>query len=312
MTIQSVAFNGVPVEDYGYNCHDVGEWLTLPQTTFAKVKVQGQPGEVSINTPPQLASAVRPIELSDTTSTTILARRTKLRTLIAALGGQVEVTWADDPNAISFCTVQGGRGQGITPLTMLQPDIYFALSLLADDPYVYQASPSTYVLRASTRETVPLGTAACKGLVYVNGGGAGSGAVGIRLRHQSGEVLQEITLDNAATIALLGALTFAAADTMLFDCQNPSDGILHYVAASNTWVSRLAYMNDGQDFPKFDPLDAPTLEILNGADPAKIPRYLAYMVKMPLYQEWIRAAEERDSAMDQKQRAWLAARKGKR
>jgi creatinine amidohydrolase/Fe(II)-dependent formamide hydrolase-like protein len=57
---------------------------------------------------------------------------------------------------------------------------------------------------------------------------------------------------------------------------------------------------------------ATTLEILDGADPAKYPRYLSYLVKLPLYQEWIRAAEERDSAMDQKQRAWLAARKAKR
>lgn len=55
-----------------------------------------------------------------------------------------------------------------------------------------------------------------------------------------------------------------------------------------------------------------TLEILGGADPAKYSRYLAYLVKMPLYQDWIRAAEERDSAMDQKQRAWLAARKAGR
>ena len=55
-----------------------------------------------------------------------------------------------------------------------------------------------------------------------------------------------------------------------------------------------------------------TLEILGGSDLTKYPRYLDYLVKMPLYQEWIRAAEERDSAMDQKQRAWLAARKIKR
>lgn len=57
---------------------------------------------------------------------------------------------------------------------------------------------------------------------------------------------------------------------------------------------------------------ATTLEILGGSDLSKYPRYLDYLVKMPLYQDWIRSAEERDSLMDQKQRAWLAARKIKR
>ncbi len=46
--------------------------------------------------------------------------------------------------------------------------------------------------------------------------------------------------------------------------------------------------------------------------PAFTDGILDYLVKMPLYQEWIRAAEERDSAMDQTQRAWLAARRAKR
>lgn len=55
-----------------------------------------------------------------------------------------------------------------------------------------------------------------------------------------------------------------------------------------------------------------TIEILGGADLAKIPRYLDYLVKMPLYQDWIRSAEERDSLLDQKQRDWLAARRVKR
>lgn len=55
-----------------------------------------------------------------------------------------------------------------------------------------------------------------------------------------------------------------------------------------------------------------TLEVLDGADPAKYPRYLSYLVKMPLYQDWIRSAEARDAALGEKQRAWIAARKAKR
>ena len=51
---------------------------------------------------------------------------------------------------------------------------------------------------------------------------------------------------------------------------------------------------------------ATTLEILDGKDPATYPRYLSYLVKNPLYQDWIRSANERDSVHGEKQRAWIA------
>jgi len=52
-----------------------------------------------------------------------------------------------------------------------------------------------------------------------------------------------------------------------------------------------------------------TLEILNGTDPATYPRYLSFLVKNPLYQEWIRSANDRDSTFGEKQRAWSARRR---
>jgi CubicO group peptidase (beta-lactamase class C family)/creatinine amidohydrolase/Fe(II)-dependent formamide hydrolase-like protein len=52
-----------------------------------------------------------------------------------------------------------------------------------------------------------------------------------------------------------------------------------------------------------------TLEILGGADPSKYPRYMSFLVKNPLYREWIRSATERDAALQETQRAWLAGRK---
>jgi creatinine amidohydrolase/Fe(II)-dependent formamide hydrolase-like protein len=55
-----------------------------------------------------------------------------------------------------------------------------------------------------------------------------------------------------------------------------------------------------------------TIEILNGTDPSKYPRYLSYLVKNPLYQDWIKSSEDRDTALNEKQRAWLATRKGPR
>jgi creatinine amidohydrolase len=52
-----------------------------------------------------------------------------------------------------------------------------------------------------------------------------------------------------------------------------------------------------------------TLEILNGTDPSTYPRYLSYLVKNPLYQDWIKSANDRDSTAAEKQRAWSARRK---
>jgi creatinine amidohydrolase/Fe(II)-dependent formamide hydrolase-like protein/ketosteroid isomerase-like protein len=51
-----------------------------------------------------------------------------------------------------------------------------------------------------------------------------------------------------------------------------------------------------------------TLEILEGADPAKYPRYLPIMAKNPSYQEWITSATERDRAIGQRQQTWNARR----
>ena len=51
-----------------------------------------------------------------------------------------------------------------------------------------------------------------------------------------------------------------------------------------------------------------TLEILDGADPAKYPRYLPLMQKNPSYQEWIASATERDRAIGERQQSWNARR----
>ena len=51
-----------------------------------------------------------------------------------------------------------------------------------------------------------------------------------------------------------------------------------------------------------------TIEILEGTDPAKYPRYLPLMEKNPSYQEWIATANERDRAMGERQHAWNAGR----
>jgi creatinine amidohydrolase/Fe(II)-dependent formamide hydrolase-like protein/ketosteroid isomerase-like protein len=51
-----------------------------------------------------------------------------------------------------------------------------------------------------------------------------------------------------------------------------------------------------------------TLEILEGTDPAKYPRYLPLMAKNPPYQEWIASANERDRALGERQQSWNAGR----
>jgi hypothetical protein len=51
------------------------------------------------------------------------------------------------------------------------------------------------------------------------------------------------------------------------------------------------------------------VEILDGKDPASYPRYLAYLVKLPEYQDWIARANQRDSAESARQKAWLLHRR---
>jgi hypothetical protein len=51
------------------------------------------------------------------------------------------------------------------------------------------------------------------------------------------------------------------------------------------------------------------VEILDGKDPASYPRYLAYLVKLPEYQDWIARANHRDSAESTRQKEWLLHRR---
>jgi creatinine amidohydrolase len=51
------------------------------------------------------------------------------------------------------------------------------------------------------------------------------------------------------------------------------------------------------------------VDILNGTDPASIQRYLSFMLRNPIHQDWIKRAEARDADYAERQRAWMAARK---
>jgi creatinine amidohydrolase len=53
------------------------------------------------------------------------------------------------------------------------------------------------------------------------------------------------------------------------------------------------------------------LQILDGADPTKLPRFSDYMEKNEHFAGWIRAAEARDAELEAKQRAWLEKTAGK-
>ena len=52
-----------------------------------------------------------------------------------------------------------------------------------------------------------------------------------------------------------------------------------------------------------------TVEILNGKDPKSYQRYLSFLVRNPLYQDWIKSANERDSTLAEQQRTWIARQK---
>lgn len=48
--------------------------------------------------------------------------------------------------------------------------------------------------------------------------------------------------------------------------------------------------------------------ILNGAEPARYQRYMTFLRRNPLYQQWIDAAQRRDAELAERQTAWLASR----
>ena len=54
-----------------------------------------------------------------------------------------------------------------------------------------------------------------------------------------------------------------------------------------------------------------SLQILDGADPTKLPRFADYMQRNDHFAAWIRAAEARDAELEAKQRAWLEKSAGK-
>jgi creatinine amidohydrolase/Fe(II)-dependent formamide hydrolase-like protein len=53
------------------------------------------------------------------------------------------------------------------------------------------------------------------------------------------------------------------------------------------------------------------VDILNGTDPASIQRYMSFMLKNPIHQDWIKRATERDATYAERQRAWMAGRNPK-
>jgi hypothetical protein len=53
-----------------------------------------------------------------------------------------------------------------------------------------------------------------------------------------------------------------------------------------------------------------TVEILGGADPTQIPRYMTYLRRNPHYQRWMAEAAARDERLGAAQRAWSGKQQG--
>ncbi|HUQ89609.1 MAG TPA: creatininase family protein [Vicinamibacterales bacterium] len=51
------------------------------------------------------------------------------------------------------------------------------------------------------------------------------------------------------------------------------------------------------------------VDIVNGADPASIERYMTFMLRNPIHQDWIKRATARDASYAERQRAWMEKRK---
>jgi len=249
--------NDVPIEELGIKLLESPTgWLDLAPYDYALQSVVGRPGQVAVGSALTIGS--RPLAIPYLLSPTTLAgRRAAAAALYALAQGEVEVRFGDDPERVYYCLVQSGSASGYPP-TWVEPGVSGVLRLIAVDPYAYHRAANSQVLPASTRVPLLRGTAPWRGIIVINGGGAGAGLLGTVLRHQSGDEIARMEFSNPTNLVL------ATADSLEIDCRNFASR--QWVAATDSWTDVTAALAIGQDFMSFDPLDVPTLELLNGYD----------------------------------------------
>lgn len=249
----SVYLNDIPIETYGVVVTALTGWINLPQTEIPAIDAVGYPGPLPVGMSPRLAPRQMAVTCYVNAASSQAEKRSQLAALALAAQGLVEVSVDDDPSRVSYAVLTDGEGNGISEQVLAHAKALLILRFTAHDPYYYQRTPTLLALRANTRETIPLGSAPVRGVVGINAGG--SGIPGMVLRHRSGEILAQLDFDG---------VTLDTGDSL--EISHREGWADQYDASGSAWTSVMAYLGAGQDFCVFDPMDAPTLELLNGYD----------------------------------------------
>lgn len=246
-----------PLEELGFKLLEgLRGWVDLAPYDYALQSLSGQPGQVPVAS--ALTIGIREMEVPLLVSPiTVAGRRAAIASLYALAQGQKEIRLGDDPDRVHYCLIRGATASGFEPI-WVEGELQVTLRLIAADPYVYQRASSSQVLPPVTRVALLGRTAPWRGIIQVNGGGSGSGTIGAVLRHMSGDEIGRMEFTNPTVLAL------AAADSLEIDCRNFL--VRQWIGASDSWLDVTSFLALGQDFLSFDPLDAPTLELLNNYD----------------------------------------------
>jgi hypothetical protein len=247
--------NDRAIEEMGFKLLEgQAGWIDLAPYDYALQTLAGQQGQTPVGSALTIGTRLLEVHLL-VSPTTVAGRRAAIASLYSMIQGQIEVRFRDDPDRIHYCLPQSASGTGYEPI-WVNAEVRLTLRLIAADPYVYQRVTTAQVLPANQRVSLLGRTAPWRGIIQVNGGG--TGLIGAVLKHMSGAEIGRMEFSNPTNLVL------DPADTLEIDCRNFI--ARQWVAAGDVWLEVTSTLAIGHDFLSFDPLDAPTLELLNGYD----------------------------------------------
>ncbi len=251
MSLQSLAANGKPIEDYGLNLIDIQGHLSMVPVQYgtapllnlmgSKLSAQG----VSYGPRPWVVSvAVRQ-------PTTLVAARTALGAWYLATQGMVEWETIDAPGKISYGVMTSSVGDvdgAIASLKLSNPALVSVGVVTGPDPFWYDRSPTAIGGGTNQRVVVPCGTAPSVLRLWV--AGAYTTPI-LTVRDRAGNVLAQMRFtDTTASSAFYLDLNMGLKQ---YDRYNAGAR----AALDNAWQ----YLNAADDGFVIDPLDGATIEV---------------------------------------------------
>ncbi|HXE82065.1 MAG TPA: hypothetical protein VN513_01890 [Gemmatimonadales bacterium] len=200
MTIQSVALNGVPIEDLGLGLSGISAWKDATKRTYQTAALAGGIGQVAISAGSQidgrqfqLTFAVRPASFAD--------RDAQLAALVARFPGLIEVSTIDAPTHVCYGLLES------IPVTspykaFVTGDVSAAVAITCADPRYFDRDAQLVNIPAGTTVALPSSPATTQRLI-ITVQGATTNPIVLILTDQTGAEVQRMTL--TAPSGTLGA-----------------------------------------------------------------------------------------------------------